>query len=111
MKIISVKDVPPDQTSPVTMKKLFTEEDTAGGRITFGVVTIPPGERVPVEGLSIHDQDEYALVLKGSIRTMSAGKEVRVARGQATFIPAGEAHWAYNDGDEECEIVWALVRR
>lgn len=24
------------------------------------------------------------------------------------LIPSGEAHWAYNDGEEDCEIVWFL---
>jgi len=110
MKIVSVNKIKSSNQSK-NMKVLFDESIIEGGRTTFGIITIPPGTRIPLEGTGSHEQDEYSLVLKGSILTMSGGKEYRVVAGQATFIPQGELHWAYNDGEEDCEIVWALVSR
>lgn len=78
-------------------------------KIRFGTVVIPPGQRIPLEGTAHHDQYEYSFVIKGTFVTESGQEKYRISSGQATFIPAGEKHWAYNDGDEECEIVWVLV--
>lgn len=111
MEIVKVKEVEAENRPEVTMKTLFNESIVDGGRTMMGTVSIPPGARIPLEGTGAHDQDEYGLVLKGAIVTMSGGKEHRVSSGQATFIPRGEEHWAYNDGQEECEIVWVLVNR
>ncbi|AEF93440.1 Cupin 2 conserved barrel domain protein [Desulfotomaculum nigrificans CO-1-SRB] len=111
MEIVTIKDVEADKSSDVIMKTLFDENIIKDGRTKFGTVVIPPGVRVPQEGAGSHGADEYSIVLKGSIVTMSGGKEYRVTGGQATFIPAGEAHWCLNDGKEDCEIVWVLVNR
>lgn len=111
MEVRTVKEVTPDNLPHIVMRILFDENVIEGGRASFGVVTIPPGVRVPIEGTGSHEGDEYSIVLKGSIITMSGGSEYRVSSGQTTFIPAGEEHWAFNDGEEECEIVWVLVKR
>ncbi|MDM5196738.1 cupin domain-containing protein [Fictibacillus enclensis] len=111
MQIVTVKEVVEDDRPEVSMKTLFNEAIIEGGRTLMGTVSIPAGARIPLEGTGAHDQDEYGLVLKGSIVTMSGGEEYRVSSGQATFIPRGEEHWAYNDGQEDCEIVWVLVNR
>lgn len=94
-----------------SLKRHFDESIIEGGRTEFGIATFPPGSRIPTEGTGSHDQDEYGMLIKGSMIIMSGGKEYRITAGQATFIPRGEEHWAYNDGQEECEIVWALVNR
>jgi quercetin dioxygenase-like cupin family protein len=111
MEIVKVKDIEDENRPGITMKTLFNESIIDGGRTLMGTVSIPPGARIPIEGTGAHIQDEYGLVLKGSFVTMSGGQEHRVSSGQATFIPRGEEHWAYNDGTEECEIVWVLVER
>jgi len=110
LEIVTIKDAEADQSSDVIMKTLFGD-NVNDGRTRFGTVMIPPGIRIPAQGASSHDADEYSVVLKGSIVTMSGGKEYRVTSGQATFIPAGEAHWCLNDGNENCEIIWVLVKR
>lgn len=111
MEIVSTSDVKSSSQTEVIMKTIFDETVIEGGRTAFGTVIIPPGARIPLEGTGSHTQDEYGLILKGSMLAMSGGKEYRVVAGQATFIPQGEKHWAYNDGQEDCEIVWALVSR
>ncbi|MGV3465007.1 MAG: cupin domain-containing protein [Heyndrickxia sp.] len=79
--------------------------------VKMGYVTVPPGERVPKEGLSCHDEDEYSYILKGCMTTQSGAEEIKkVAKGSATFIPANEKHWALNESEEPCEIVYALVK-
>ncbi|MBB5149004.1 cupin domain-containing protein [Ureibacillus thermosphaericus] len=111
MEIVTVSDIKQHDRNNVTMKTLFDKSVVDGGRTVFGIVSIPPGARIPLQGTGSHLEDEYGLVIKGSILTMSGGKEYRVVAGQATFIPHNEEHWAYNDGQDDCEIVWALVSR
>ncbi|GGB42393.1 cupin domain-containing protein [Virgibacillus dakarensis] len=78
--------------------------------VQFGTVTIPPGERVPKEGLSKHEENEYSVIVKGRVEGESGGKPYKAWASNATLIPAGEEHWAVNAGDEPCQIVWALVK-
>jgi quercetin dioxygenase-like cupin family protein len=111
MNIVTVKEIVEESRPGVSMKTIFDESVIQGGRTLLGTVSIPPGARIPLSGTGSHEQDEYGIVLKGSILTMSGGKEYRVSSGQATFIPNGEEHWALNDGQEDCEIVWVLVNR
>lgn len=78
--------------------------------VKFGTVTIPPGERVPSEGLSCHKEHEYGLIVSGGIKGESGGKVFKAQATDATLIPAGEEHWAINPSkDEDCKIVWVLV--
>ncbi|WP_442600534.1 cupin domain-containing protein [Paenibacillus sp. KN14-4R] len=111
MIIVNANTVKPDDRPQVFLKTLFTEESIAGGKVKFGTIVIPPKVRVPLHGEGAHDQDEYSIVIKGAIQTRSGGEEYLISEGTATLIPAGEAHWAYNAGDVDCEIVWVLVDR
>ncbi len=111
MQVVTVKDKLADNHHNIEMKTLFDESVFQGARAKFGTVTIPPRSRVPLKGTGSHEEDEYALVIKGAITTMSGGKQYHVKAGQATFIPAGEEHWAYNEREEDCEIIWTLVKR
>ncbi|BAD77177.1 cupin domain-containing protein [Geobacillus thermoleovorans] len=111
MIIVNADLVQPDNRPAVLLKTLFSEKDLDGGRAKFGVITIPPKTRVPLHGMGSHEEDEYSIVIKGSIIAGSNHQEYRMNVGDASLIPAGEEHWAYNDGDEECQIVWVLVKR
>ncbi|MFV9511351.1 cupin domain-containing protein [Tepidibacillus sp. LV47] len=111
MKVVSIKELKDQNLKDINMKILFDETMVEGSKVTFGIVQIPPGARIPENGYGVHDGDEYALILKGSILVESGGNEFRVSGGHATFIPANEEHLSYNDGDQPCEIVWALVKR
>ncbi|WP_099159231.1 cupin domain-containing protein [Virgibacillus ndiopensis] len=86
------------------------EEKTDNIDVKFGTVTISPGERVPKEGLSLHEENEYSVIVKGKIEGESGGEPFTVSESSSTLIPAGEQHWAKNSGEEPCEIVWALVK-
>ncbi|MEL7566602.1 MAG: cupin domain-containing protein [Dehalobacterium sp.] len=106
MKIVSVNEVMAKASSDAWLKTLFED-----GKATMGTAVFPPGARVPKEGTGAHDADEYALILKGSILTMSGGTEYRLESGKASLIPQGEEHWSLNDSDEDCELVWFLVKK
>lgn len=111
MKVVTVREVVAEDLTNVTMKTLFDESLFDGARTKFGKVIIPPGARVPDEGMGAHDEDEYSFILQGTIKSVSGGKEYRVSAGEATFIPKGEEHYAYNDGNEDCIIIYSLVKR
>ena len=108
MEVININDLDIDQNSNALLRTIFSE-DGVKGNITVGNCVVPPGARIPVTGLSNHTQNEYSIVTKGSVVTETLGKVYRVEAGQATFIPAGQEHFCYNDSDEECEIVWVLI--
>lgn len=111
MKIVTVSDVKADNRTDVVMKTLFGGNVDQDAKVTFGTVVFPPGARVPQAGVGTHDGDEYSIILKGSILSVSGGEEHRVSAGQATLIPAGEEHWSINDSNEDCEIIWVIVKQ
>ncbi|AET69413.1 cupin domain-containing protein [Desulfosporosinus orientis DSM 765] len=110
MQIITSKAVMPADRCDVIMKTFFGRDALKNQKLTMGTVVFPPGARVPAQGAGVHDEHEYSYIISGSILTMSGGQEYRISEGQATLIPAGEEHWAYNDGTENCEIIWVLTK-
>lgn len=108
MKVLNINDITADQNEAFSLRILFNEEknDT---NIKVGTVTIYPGQRVPLTGVSNHSENEYSVIVKGSLITEIYGEQQRVSSGQATYIPAGEEHIAFNDGEEECELVFVFV--
>ncbi|ALC91460.1 cupin [Bacillus sp. FJAT-18017] len=108
MDVLTLKNINADPGTAVPLKTIFGKKGISGD-FRMGTVTISPGKRVPLAGVSNHAENEYSIILKGSIVTETIGKTYRVSAGEATFIPAGQEHIAYNDGTEDCEIVWVLV--
>jgi quercetin dioxygenase-like cupin family protein len=108
MEVLKIEGLEVDVNAAVPLKTVF-KQNAVSGDLKVGHVTIPPGKRVPLAGVSNHKENEYSIVIKGSIVTETNGQTYRVASGDATFIPAGQEHIAYNDGDMDCEIVWVLV--
>lgn len=106
MKILKIDDIKALDRKDLTMKTVFEEN----GKFSMGTVVIPPGTRAPKVGAGAHEDDEYSIILKGSLKTMSGDKEYTVKAGEATFIPAGEAHWALNESDTDCELVWMMLK-
>lgn len=109
MIVINSRTVKPEDRPGVSLKTIFSEQEKHGGKTTFGVVTIPPQARIPLSGAKGHPGNEYSIVTKGSILVGTVDTQYRMTAGDASLIPDGEEHWAYNDGEEDCEIVWALV--
>ncbi|MDM5201087.1 cupin domain-containing protein [Fictibacillus enclensis] len=108
MNIINLQDVSPEENQAYSLRTVF-QELTKNTSVKIGTVTVYPGEKVPLTGVSNHTEDEYSIITKGTLLTEINGKQCRVSSGQATFIPAGEEHTAFNDGEENCELVFVMV--
>lgn len=81
-----------------------------GAEVKFGFVSVPAGERLPIEGTTAHDEHEYSFVIKGTLTGESGGRLFTINAGDASYIPAGEQHWCVNESDSACELVYALVK-
>lgn len=91
------------------VQNLFHDQFT-NAEVKFGYVSIPTGERLPKEGTTFHEEQEYSFITKGSLVGESGGVPFEMSAGEASFIPAGELHWCMNKGDEPVELVFALVK-
>nr|WP_281415058.1 cupin domain-containing protein [Fusibacter paucivorans] len=68
-----------------------------------------PGVRVPKEGMKPHVQDEFAYIIKGSLKSGIGDRETTISAGDFSFIPKNTPHWSENILDEDCELIWILV--
>ncbi len=78
--------------------------------VRFGIATIQPGERLPKEGLTFHEENEFSYIMKGTLKGVSGGVPYSIQAGEASIIPAGEQHWCVNEGNEPVQLVYALVK-
>jgi len=93
------------------LKTLFEGESTGDDSVRMGYAVFSPGLRVPESGAASHDGDEYAYIISGSIKGCAGGETQTLVAGDVSFIPAGEAHYSYNDGDQDCVLVYLMVKR
>lgn len=103
-----MKKQKPQVTNEI-VQNLFHDQ-YPGAEVKFGYVSIPPGERLPSEGTTFHEEQEYSFITKGTLKGESGGEPYEISAGEASFIPAGEAHWCVNEGDEPVELIFALVK-
>ena len=89
----------------VEMTDFFTGASPGTG-VHMGYGVFPPGMMAPP---AVHREDEYAFILSGTIKAKIGDTIFEAKTGSATFIPAGEEHISFNDGPEECRVVWMLV--
>lgn len=90
----------------VVMTNFFGYELKAGENVKMGHGIFPPGVTAPP---AAHAEDEYSYILKGTVKCQVGDKVNILSAGCGTFIPAGEVHSSFNDGDEDCHVVWMLV--
>jgi quercetin dioxygenase-like cupin family protein len=109
MKRIDIKDLPMGETPGVDLRQVFEVDISGKSKFKMGTVVFPPGARVPKEGYGSHEGDECSIVISGRIVTESGGERCAMESGQASLIPAGEEHWALNESDEDCRVVWVLL--
>lgn len=110
MEKFNIDEVQPIGMPMYEMKRLF-EEKGSFSEFSMSVISLMPGERVPAEGVSRHEEDEYSYFLSGEVNTYSDGKYSVEKAGEATFIPAGEEHWCINKESEPCVIVCVMVKK
>lgn len=110
MEVINTNDVEPVGMPMYEMKKLFNKQGDFTD-VSMSVISLTPGERVPAEGMSCHEEDEYSFFISGEVDTYYEGKYRVVKKGDATLIPAGMEHWAINNGTEPCVLVCFMAKK
>lgn len=108
MEILNINELSQEGNESYSMHTIFKEQKS-DALVKVGHVTIFPGETVPLTGVSKHAENEYSVIVKGTLLTEINGEKHRVSAGQATFIPKGEEHIAVNDSEENCELVFVMV--
>lgn len=104
MKVVKVEDKP--------MTIFFDELNQENKKVRMGLIRLEPGEKIPAEGYSRHEQDEFSYVIKGRCHTiLEDGQDILAVPGDAQLIEANEGHINYNSSDEVAEVVWMLVER
>jgi quercetin dioxygenase-like cupin family protein len=79
-----------------------------GAAIT-GILEFKAGTRLPLEGTSVHDQDEISFILGGKLSATSGGESCTLQAGDISFIPALEHHWAMVL--EDTRLAYVLIPR
>lgn len=110
MKKVNINDIDPVGMPMYEMKKLFNKQDNFN-EMSMSVISLLPGERVPAEGMSCHEEDEYSFFISGEVDTYCDGKYSVEKAGDATFIPAGMEHWCINNGSEPCKLVCFMLKK
>ena len=77
-----------------------------GDKITCGTFTIPPGKNLG--RISAHASDETYYVVRGTMKVNLPRLDeiVTVKQGDVFYMPGGMIHAPFNDGEEDCEILW-----
>ncbi|MEM0444169.1 MAG: cupin domain-containing protein [Candidatus Caldarchaeum sp.] len=85
-------------------------DERLSGLLMAGLVVLQPGQRLPVEGFSQHQEsDELAYVVEGSAVFGKEDGEVLIKESDFIFNPKGTKHYVRNPGDKPCKMVWALA--
>lgn len=77
-------------------KVLFT-----GANSQLVIMSLEPGEAI---GLESHPADQFLYVVDGEGLAVVGGSEEDFEKGDAIYIPAGEAHNVVNTGDEALKL-------
>ncbi|KIL74811.1 cupin domain-containing protein [Bacillus badius] len=102
-------DIKEPKVTKEIVQTLF-QNQFQGAEVQFGFVSIPAGERLPKEGTGSHEEHEYSYIIRGALAGESGGKPYKINAGEASYIPAGEHHWCVNEGDSDCELIYALIK-
>lgn len=98
MKLISLATLP-----------VKTEFKIARGTAIAGILEFAAGTRLPLIGVSVHEQDEVSFIISGSLEAVSGDESATLKSGDISFIPAGEQHWALVL--EDTRIAYVLIPR
>ncbi len=109
MEKISLDQIPVTGLPLYEMRQLFRASGNFSD-VKISYITLLPGNRVPVSGTGVHQEDEYSFFLEGEVYTESGGFQGICRKGDATLIPRGEAHWCENRTDKPCRLVCVLTK-
>ena len=80
--------------------------ELTGGPLDVGSETVDRGAGPPLH--VHHQQDEYVVVLSGSLRCRVGDLDVDLAAGDAAFMPRGLEHTFTNVLEQPCDIIWVF---
>ena len=86
-------------------------KERKGHLIKIGKAIIEPGTRIPDDGKTVHDADEYSYIIKGTLMSGTNSDTTTIGAGDFSFIPAGEKHWCENIQNENCELIWFMIKK
>lgn len=109
MDIFNIEDIEEKGLPLYKMKNLFNLSGDYSD-ISFSLITLLPGQRVPEKGTGSHLEDEYSYFLKGEVYTESGEDKITIGEGMCTLIPKGEEHWCINNTNEDCVLVCMMVK-
>jgi quercetin dioxygenase-like cupin family protein len=79
----------------------ITAAAAAGAQLSAGRYTLQPGAEVP---LHAHDNEEFGLVLRGSLVLLDSDGAVVLGEGDAFLLAGGVEHGA-RAGEHGCELI------
>lgn len=111
MKIIKEKDMLIDEFNDYKMINMLKDFKKNGYIVDMGKAIIKTGARIPKEGFGVHDGDEFSYIVKGNLKSGTKNEKVEIKEGEFSYIPAGEYHWCENLSEEDCELIWFLLKK
>lgn len=99
---------PFERGSGVTTLPYVGSWNTEHNHVSTGETQLEPGASIPEH---THNVEETVLVLGGSAECTLAGESFPLETGDATWIPAGQAHGFRNTGDSVLRIFWVYAGR
>lgn len=109
--VVGLADIEPVDLGPGSWSRVLVTDRTVpattgpGNSSCLGYSVFAPG--LVTADLS-HSVEELAFVISGSGQVRLPGRSLRVAAGQAIYIPAQLWHTVVNDGDEDLIMVFAF---
>lgn len=97
--VANVEEVPPRSFPWGNIRWLYHGHLAADAEMTFGVVTLDPGQEYPLH--SHGNCEEIMYVLKGHIRYLVNGAEHELGPGSLIRTPKDAHHHAINAGEEK----------
>ncbi len=97
--VANVEEIPPRQFPWGSIRWLYHGHLAADAEMTFGVVTLDPGQEYPLH--SHGNCEEIMYVLKGRIRYLVNDKEHDLGPGSLIRTPKDAQHFAINAGEDK----------
>jgi quercetin dioxygenase-like cupin family protein len=106
-KVVRKEDAPPEETDWGSLQWLVCAANGASARMTFGRVTLRPGEANPMH--SHPNCEEILFVVSGQVEhSLPEGGTAHLGPGDCIVLPEGSPHQARNVGSDEAVVVVAF---
>jgi len=109
MEIIKPKNLKKRNFDLYQMFDAF-DVDLEKSKIEMGKAVMKPGVRVPKEGMNPHEGEEFSYIIKGSLVSGTKDVTTTVSEGDFCYIPKNTPHWSSNESDQDCELIWILIK-